>query len=1329
MKPHIGLIVILSLCVVKVSAQHGRLFGTADYGSEELSSYLINQICQDSHGFIWVATDYGLNKLDGARVTQYVHNRRDTTSILSNNVRTLMLDDGGRLWVGFNNGLQVYQTDADAFRTVQFPHSVSPHITDIAELHDGEIWVITSGWGVFSIDPGTLAVTYLSDITDLTGMFSSHIYEDRFRNVWIGVEREGLVRIAPDKEHAKLFRSPEIPHNAITGIVEDPSGRLYVGTPVQIARFNHETQTFMRIEQEQSPYIRTLIITSNGKIYVGSHGQGLWYIDDHEILRPVTNLGIKLDHRAARIHALWEDRDQNLWLGWFRKGLLVVPAGNNQFDHWRILDREPHEGASIMSILTDSEGVTWCGIDKEGIFQLDRQGRALRQFTEVTDIASMLDGPDNTLWVCTHSKGLGRMDKQTGQFQFLAGPYGGYMKDIVQGNDNHLYISTFGAGFVRYDIQTGQYRQYSITRPMPGMRNLDNDWINTILRDSRGLIWFGHYKGVSCYDPERETFVRLYDDSALDDEICISLLEGKDGRIWAGTYSGIYAIDLDARSVKNYSAADGLSSNVICGLAQDEAGDIWCSTFKGISKLTINEGRFVNHYSGNGLVDRIYNRGIYFQDESRRVFFAGISGVTTFLPNEIRLPEYDKEVMLTSLYVDSRSVNGHTLSGGKLIVGRALINARELRFAYADNTFALEFSTMDFKDPENIRYEYRLKELSDAWSSVTPGTSRVTYNHLNPGQYMLEVRASKYGAYSPIKQFQLTVAPPWHRSNWAYMGYFLGFVLIGALVADLLRRRRVAQINQSKLQLFTDISHEIRSPLTLVVNPLEKLLGGQFDVMTHQTLHGAYRNASRILALVNQLLDIRKFDQGQMKLCFSDTDLVGFIKEVIAVFDYHTLAKKITCRFEHADPEIIVWIDRNNFDKVLINLLSNAYKYTPDGGEIVVSLALGESGTASKTGHQFAEISVTDSGIGLDKSDTEKIFERFYQGLNRQTTTSFGSGIGLNLAKHLVKRHHGTIWAANRTDAQGSCFTVRIPLGKEHLKKEDLAGKPNVESALPEKGALLASKPKPEKAFKRKTNYTVLIVDDDAEIRDFLVQELHTIYKTVIASNGAEGLLIAASQLPDLILSDVRMPHMDGFEFLKRSKRTNTTSHIPIILLTSKMEFEDRMVGLGKGADAYLTKPFKIDELLVIANNLIMSRRTLKGKFSGAQDQEARVKPVAFKSSDEMLMERIMGIVNEEISNPELNVEMLVSKVGLSRVQLHRKLKELTGISTSEFIRNIRLKQAATLLAKKQMNISQVAYAMGFTSQAHFSTVFKKTYGLSPSDYIARHQENDHGMM
>jgi signal transduction histidine kinase/AraC-like DNA-binding protein len=579
-------------------------------------------------------------------------------------------------------------------------------------------------------------------------------------------------------------------------------------------------------------------------------------------------------------------------------------------------------------------------------------------------------------------------------------------------------------------------------------------------------------------------------------------------------------------------------------------------------------------------------------------------------------------------------------------------------------------------------------------------------------------------SYSPDNDFSgglIATAPPWYLSLWAillYVGLSLIFVwFLTTLIKGKLyrqaesKRRRDEHINEAKLQFFTNISHEIRTPMTLIVNPLEKLIAESKDASLRKKYVMIYRNAQRILRLVNQLMDIHKLDKGQMKLHFRETEIVGFIEETMFPFDYLSRKKNIAFNFVHPDERLYVWIDPDNFDKVLLNILSNAFKYTHDNGSITISL--------ERDATHFT-ISVTDNGIGIDESDLEDIFERFYRVNNDLTNANFGTGIGMHLARSLVKMHHGTITAAGRDDATGTRFTVRLPLGSKHLSVGELESSSGFREALsgPSSEARVFGDAEAEERPRSKTRYRVLVVDDERDIREYIKGELAPLFRVSEAADGKSALEIVLNQGVDLVISDILMPGMDGMELVRRIKQNININHIPVILLTSKVSDESRIEGLDVGADGYITKPFNTEVLRSTAMNLLENRERLRNSFAGQQLIEDMTRRIELKSVDEQLMERVMDFINDNISNSDLSVEILASGVGMSRVHLHRRLKYLTGQSAGDFIKAIRLRQAASLLGEGKFTVSEVAYATGFSNLSHFSNSFKEFYGMSPTAYV-----------
>lgn len=525
-----------------------------------------------------------------------------------------------------------------------------------------------------------------------------------------------------------------------------------------------------------------------------------------------------------------------------------------------------------------------------------------------------------------------------------------------------------------------------------------------------------------------------------------------------------------------------------------------------------------------------------------------------------------------------------------------------------------------------------------------------------------------------------------------YMLTFVGLVILGM---NIFHRRKRQELDEEKMQFLINATHDIRTPLTLILNPLHQLIqeaDGQ-QPQYKEKLQTINRNANRVLTLVNQILDIRKMDKAKMRLRCRETSLAKMINNVFHVYEYEAGKRRIDFRFDKAD-DVMAYVDRTQFDKVLSNLLSNAFKYTEDGGEIVVTLAA-EAGSAV--------IEVRDSGTGLNDEDISRIFKRFYQSSTKPVTGGEGTGIGLNLCKMIVDMHHGTITARNRDDSHGSVFRVTVPLGKGHLQADEIV---EDEEALPTQAKRPAS------------SYHVLLVDDDEEITDYISNELGKYYHFTICRNGKQaiGELLSGKKY-DIVVSDIMMPEMDGFTLLRLIKTNSNISHVPVVLLTTEAAIGNRLEGLEKGADAFLAKPFLLEELRATVDNLIASRLKLKGKYSGAQQQTDKVEKLDMTDNDQELMNRIMKSINKNIGDSDFNVEMLCQDISVSRTQLHRKMKELTGLSTSEFIRNIRLEQAARLLKERHVNVSQVAYTLGFNNVAHFSKVFRQHFGVPPSEY------------
>lgn len=1301
---------------------------TLFYDSKQLTCDLITSICQDKDGFMWIGTDYGLNKFNGIQFTHYYNNPKDSTSLSDNSVKTLMLDKEGTLWIGSIGGLQYYIPEENAFRTIDFEGDSFLHIMCVTQLRSGELWAGSSGKGLYRVRKDTGTATKITDIPGISA--NAHygaIYEDQYGIIWIGVNGSGLLQYNPSTQKGKMFTKTSLDGGStVSGMAEDQSGNFLLSTGTTAYRYDRTNDCFIKIEHNESWLpMRSILISQTGTRYLATWGSGLKVIQpdlkefrSESVTIPFFNIN------NAKIRAIYEDRDQNLWLGCYHKGIVMLSKESTPFHFWSIPDREYPKAGVITALYKDENENVVSAIESEGIFKITSEGNITENlFTENEfTFSSIYKDYNGNLWFGGKFCGLFMQDTK-GKVRFMLPEI--KLKDIkkITGDDkDNLYLSIFGSGFIRYHAPTHTVTEYQSS----SSEGLRNNWIYALLTDSKNRLWIGHCNGVDYFDLETEKFTPLLSQT-LGSFITYSLLEDVRGNIWAGTNKGLVCYHSKTAKLSYYNEQDGLSNNFVYGLAEDERGNIWCSTLKGINLIKVDENKIVSYYSERGLVDNEYTIGTSYQSMNGLIYFGGVKGITTFHPDSITVQKEKRNVILSNLYLGGEAVTAKSKSGGKPVLDTFITSADKINLAYEDNTFTLEFSTLDYRNSANIFYEYRIREYEKSWTSTQLGVNQITYNHLNYGKYTFEVRACENGQYTPVKTIQINIAAPWWCSPLAYGCYILVFLAIAFQVYLSVRRRHQKEMSEERIKLFINLSHEIRSPMTLIISPLENLLKKDYDADTMKMLRLMQKNANRIINLMNQLLDMRKIEKGQLNIHCVETDMVDYIRELMSLFTYQAQKRNINLHFDYEQDELPAWIDPNNFDKVLVNLLSNAFKYTPDGGEIKICLREKTDGLSGGDMQHYIEIEVVDSGTGIDASKLEKIFERFYQAPSSGANGSIGFGIGLNLCRMIVKLHHGTINACNRQDAQGSRFIIHIPFGKEHLKKSELDDSENMLTQRPVSFIEVANESDDETAKARsyKTSYKIVIVDDDDEIRNFLEAELSLQHKVYVCRNGKEGLQTILKYQPDIIISDVIMPEMDGISLLKAVRCNPNVSHIPFILLTSKAEYKDRIEGLSKGADVYLNKPFVTEELRIHIKNLIETRLLLKGKFSGVRDQVGKIEMAENKSGDERLMERVMNVMNKYLSDSDFNVEMLAKEVGLSRVQLHRKMKDITGVSSSVFIRNLRMKKAAALLQEGKLNISEIADEVGFDSQANFATVFKKFYGSSPTEYAASIRNKD----
>ena len=1271
-------------------ANSGRL-----YTSNDMSSSLIRCIIQDKYGFIWVGTNYGLNRFDGYKFSTYLCNPADTTTIQDNDIVKLYPYSKEFLFVATNRGLYKYSYLTNSFQHIVLEKKDEKiRISSLIEDGKHNLLIGTAGYGAYRLDMTTGKVTRLS-------RKSANSVDDFFAMLFF--DDEGYLWQA---NHTKVLRKYKYNGKSIKLVsVYEPKGlfsvcKLYaadkkgffVAHVGGIMRYDYASHRFSRYDFDFSAhqgagYISAVTLDKYGNLWLGTSGDGTFKIPhgSRKAYRvELNNQSFIFDN--AHISDLLIDRDGNQWYGCYMKGLFLSNNDKNVF-HPVSLDELGAGMETISSVVGVADGLMLFVVKNHGLYLLD----------EKTGNTKLLQSPAGPIKVYSDFRknvyvygrdGIYEYDWKHQTYRLLL-PANGLSLDGMQVDAaGNIYFTSPGNGLYVWNRKSGKMTQYLMDDKRPH-KTICNNWISEIRLDSRGWLWCATTNGVSCMDTKTGYFDIILSRPLLEGKTCYSTLELSDGKIAIATEMGLYLYDRKKQQTTPWPHSESISGLRIYSLKKDAKGNLWMSTAQGIWCYDSKAKSFFSFEKGNGLLTKEYLAGVVGSTSDGVICYGNSEGLTYFQPSEVK--DYNEKT--SAIYLSGVLLDGKMAP----FIGDNLSVPSDFK------SIVLSFSLLDYQSVGNIVFQYRIN--GGKWISNAAGDNSFNFTGLSYGHYRIEVRTYCNGKYSTYKKvINLDVLAPWFLTVWAKLIYL--FLILGLTAAAIIvyLRKKKRDMEEAKMQFLINATHDIRSPLTLIMEPLKKLKERLGNAEEYQAdIDTIDRNAQRLLTLVNQILDKRRLDKHQMNLSCRETNLVEFSQGLVSLFTYNANLRGINIRLEMPETPVNAWIDRNKLDKAIANLLSNAFKYTPNGGEIIFRIEKQDKKVL---------LYVIDSGKGLGKNDDAKtLFERFYQGKNSADMHLGGSGIGLNLCRSIVRLHGGDVTARNREDGtSGACFIIELPLGKEHLKDSQINSDYVVNGKKPQRGA--ASR-----------NSKILLVDDDIEICRYLKSELSDWYRFVICNNGKEALKQLLSGDFDLVVSDVVMPEMDGITLLRNIKGNANISHVPVIMLTSKSEISDRLEGIKLGADAYLAKPFSLEELHLTIDNLIDNVRRLKGKFTGALKQDDKVEKVEVKGYDEELMERIMKVVNENLSDSDFNVEKMCDEVGVSRTQLHRKLKEMTGVPTSEFLRNIRLNEAARLIRERKINITQVSYMVGFANNSHFSTAFKKYFGMSPTEYAAKYTE------
>ena len=1350
-----------------------KVYRTEPGNSNSLIGDQVNNIYETKDSVLWISTGNGLSRYN--RGSEDFTNYQADPGTLSSvrNIYDEVIEDGQWLWIASVEEIMRFDSETGQFT---FYDEISISSTSINNRHimcrdkSGILWI--GSWqddhcqlSKYDVENDSF-IHFVPEGEGSSGNIGSpilSIISDKNDDIWMATAFDGLLKLN-DKERGgfQSYRHDDdnprsIIHNELSFVYEDKKGNIWSGGREGLSRLNDKSNNFTSFKVSgskifnRSTHINGITEKSDGSFWLKSHngvfrlnpetGDMIHYNYDPD---DATSL---CDYHIT--HIMVDDRDQ-LWFASIDNAVCTINEYSNSFQQ---VKRDPGNPKSlshnnVSRFLVDCRGYLWVGtyqyggLNKTKINDDHVIAEFQHYFNDPEDahslsnnkISALYEDQYENLWVGTRS-GLCKYNPHTDNFtRYLHDPQdptsinNDAVETIHEDSAGKLWIGTReGLNFLNRD--TGRFNR--LEDELNAKYQMSIGDVRNIHEDGNKNLWVSS-RNLSKFTLADTTIQTYYVDSGVPGSLSgygpRIVVDDNVGNLWVGTASGLNLMDRETGTFTAYLESDGLASNAITGICLDNKSNLWMSTTNGISQFDPANQTFKNYNVEDGLVGVMFEDRSYYKDQDGWMYFGGFNGFNVFHPDSIKDNTVIPPVYLTSFY----------LFEDRVYFDLPLYEMDHIDLNYDENDFTLGYITLNYVNSKKNQYAFKLDGYDDDW--IHCGDQRsVRYTNIDPGDYTFRVKGCNNDGYwnEDGDWLTITISPPWWQTGTAYAGYMVIFLILiaGAWRIALNRARtidklKMIQFEAEKLQevdhlkstFFANISHEFRTPLTLILGPLDQLLKSNFtDEIRHQ-FRVMQRNGQRLLGLINQLLDLSKLESGEMKLQAGPMEIVKLSRTLFESFSSQADLRRITAEFKSKPDHLQVYIDQDKYEKILTNLLSNAFKFTPVGGIITLTIERDKS--------NIVIISISDSGPGIPPDKIARIFQRFYQVDDSFTKEQGGTGIGLALTKELVETHHGTIVATSRS-GYGATFTVSLPIGMDHLQHEEIidvneeSGSKLIQdgtaaSDLYYEPASTTDKKIPNS--RHQSDPILLLVEDNSDVRDYIRGFLDQNYRIIEAVDGKEGLQTAVNKIPDLIISDVMMPHMDGVEMCRRIKTDQRTCHIPIILLTAKASIEHKLEGLETGADAYITKPFDAAELQVRVRNLVEQRRILREKFR--KDGTFQPANQHISSMDERLMERVMDIAERHIPDEDFTVERFALETSMSRKHLHRKLLALTGLGPSEFIRFIRLQKAKQLLEQHYDNITQIAYEVGFSNPSYFSQCFRKQFGVSPSQYAIKLSKN-----
>ncbi len=1369
------LILALILCASFAPAQEQYMFKHLST-RDGLSHSQVNHIFKDSRGFMWFATAGGLNRYDGYSYKIYRNTENDSLSVLDSYVNQVQEDIKGRLWVLTAVGYVVYDP-----RTEKFQRDLTPFLTEMQVEgtptmvyinKDKNIWLFVPGRGATlwqhdtghtlfcpqggeGLHPGT--VTDIRDGREAT-LFA---YEDGHidyvdRNTGRVVKRDSYVT-----SHANPWLG-----KTTLFVDKDDDVWVYSKNATGVAFYSQQKKAWQQMTSsaQSTPYrlssnvIQDITQDATGKIWMATDHGGINIINKTTESMTVLQNDVTDERSIANnsVNCLYCDDVNTIWVGTYKRGISYYNESMYKFgvDHLVALRQMRNFDSDITFLVEDKNEMLWLGTNGSGLVRMNHATGEKQLFEHSPANPASLSGNvivglcaarDGKLWVGTYLGGMDCFDgKQFKHYKHQPGNPNSLANNniwtIMEDNDGMIWVGTLGSGLQRLNPATGQFTTYS--------SELVSPYISSLCMGRDSEIFIGTAVGISIYDCRKRTFENLEGNrqgtQRFSNQNVNHIFEDSRGLLWIATRYGLNVLDRRNDRVTTLHRHDGLADDIVYAVVEDNNKNMWVTTSNGASNIVVNTDpkngnyfyTFYNYDEMDGLQDREFNMRSIARTFRGEILMGGVRGLNILRPDAIKYNHILPRVMFTGLTLFNEEVEIGKKYGNNRILPAAINQLKRIELKYRQNVFTISFSGMNYILPEKARFAYMLEGFSTDWLYTASNMHQVTYTNLAPGTYTLKVKAANSDGYwnEEATSLQIVILPPFWRSAWAYILYALA--LAGVLFyarGQILRRERekfklqqveleaarMHELDDMKLRFFTNVSHEFRTPLTLILAPMEYLISHTDSEANKQKLILVRRNALRLLNLVNQLLDFRKADVSSHKLHAKVDDVIPFLCAICRSFAELSDKKNIRLEFTPEVETCPMVFDEDKLGRILINLLSNAFKFTGEGGRVDVQVRIlpAVNGTPGQV-----EVRVADTGIGVPDEDKARIFERFYQ-VQQGADSQGGSGIGLHLVREFVALHQGEIHVEDNPGG-GSIFIFTIsnlvhlpseeePAGETAPINDEIKPGELIQDWTPaaERGAGMESEAKEASP----TAPLILLVEDNDDFRTFLSDSLRGMFRLCEAPNGLEAWNLIPELQPDLIISDVMMPEMDGNELCRRVKNDIRTSHIPLILLTARTAEEQKIEGLSGGADDYITKPFNFEILMLRIRRLIEMGEKKREQFR--QQIEPNPSDITITSLDEKLIAKAIKYVEDNMARSELSVEEMSRELGMSRVHLYKKLLTITGKSPIEFIRVIRLKRAAQLLRESQMNVSEIAYEVGFNNPKYFSKYFKEEFGKLPSEY------------